>query len=141
MLINNENLRLVLNYIKKVGLEYEPDDWVRLNPMTELYINSTSHRITINIALVLDEDDFTTDPDGIAFYIYKNKFIFVHYIGINHYAKTCVSKSEAAIRSDIESEAEFFQESCIENFLSVEYTNYQLIKEIIEVCDDFLWSS
>jgi|AGFS01.1.fsa_nt_gi hypothetical protein len=141
MLINNENLRSVLNYIKKVGLDYDPDEWIRVDELTEFYINTMSHRITINIALVEDEVDYAKDPNGLAFYIYSNKFIFVHFFGINHFAKTCESKNEAAIRSDIESEEEFFQESCVENLLSVEYSNYQLVKEIIEACDGFLWSS
>ncbi|AZU98162.1 hypothetical protein SEPL_209 [Salmonella phage SE_PL] len=135
-MIDNKNIQSVLTHLQNNDLLYNADDWEKTNSLTEVYVNTFAHRITINIHV---PDDNTLK--GIAFYLFKNKFVYISYYNIDTATLKCEKSRDVSIRSDIETEEEFFQESCISDLNDLEYSNYKLLREIIDMNEDFLWSS
>ncbi|EAZ2023003.1 hypothetical protein BZF66_06790 [Salmonella enterica] len=135
-MIDNKNLQSVLTYFKNTDLLDNCNYWEKTNNLTEVYVNTLAHRISINIH-VPDDNSL----NGIAFYLFKNKFVYVSYSKIDPVTKKCERSREVSIRSDIECDEEFFQESCISDLNDLEYSNYKLLREIVDINKNFLWSS
>lgn len=130
-------LLVVLNDLNTTGLELlvsEKRQWVRVNDLIEINYNANACRFIANI--IVSEDL----ADAVSIFMYKTKFRMVRYFGVNHEKNTCKDLKEARIRTDIETEEEFFQESTIADLNDLVYDEYQLIKEIIETLDKNLWS-
>lgn len=132
-----DKLIAVLNNLNTTGLDLlasESRQWVRVNDLIEINYNANACRFIANIIVSEDLED------AVSIFMYKTKFRMVRYFGVNNEKNTCKDLKEARIRTDIESEEEFFQESTIEDLNDLEYDEYQLIKEIIDTLDKNLWS-
>lgn len=127
----------VLNDLNTTGLDLlvsEKREWVRVNDLIEINYNANACRFIANIIVSVDLED------AVSIFMYKTKFRMVRYFGVNHEKNTCRDLKETRIRTDIETEEEFFQESTIADLNDLEYDEYQLIKEIIDILDKNLWS-
>lgn len=127
----------VLNNLNTTGLDKlisEKREWVRVNNLIEINYNANSCRFIANIIVDVDLGA------AVSIFMYKMKFRMVRYFGVNHEKNTCSDLKESRIRSDIETEEEFFQESTIADLNDLTYDEYQIIKEIIDTLDKNLWS-
>lgn len=132
-----DELIAVLNDLNTTGLEKLEKghrEWVYVNDMIEINYNANACRFIANIIVSENLED------AVSIFMYKEKFRFVRYFGVDNVKNTCRDLKETRIRTNIESEEEFFQESTIEDLNDLEYYEYQLIKEIIDTLDKNLWS-
>ena len=135
----NLELVKVLEELKVNGFEEvrKGSCWFRISDRTEIYYNNPSCRLVINVALrYIDEN--TVESAGI--HIYKNKFVYIRYYGVNIERKMCENTSRTSLRIDMESEGEFFQESTIKDLLDIEYNSYVTIQEITSLITEWLWT-
>lgn len=129
-----EELTHVLDVLKGniPGMIYpEFKRWSRLTDMTEVLLNTGSERkLVINVITDIREDKSDAKclhifNDHIRYYAYKN-------IDIDGRVD-CDDIHESTIKFGIRSEEEFFQESTLDNFGDMLYSEYSIIQEIREV--------
>lgn len=132
-----EELENVLQHLNDTGIVRIMEgkkEWIKLTEMTEVNHNTNACRLVLNIVLTEDH------ANAASLFLYKDKFRMVRYWGINPEQNTCKDMKNTEIRTNIESEEEFFQESTVADLNELVYDEYQVIQEITSVMDKHLWS-